>query len=192
MNTNKNPGSLFEKPDKADEGKQRKEVQEGHQPSVAWFLWKYVFLHFVVCCAFVCMSLWECVPMGVCTHVYMWMEARDNCVTFSVIVPLSFWDRLYCWIWTSPSWLATKLQESLRFCLLRTRIIGTCIALGFRVGAENLNSGYCDYIESTLCVLFLDLFISYVVAFWELPRETEPKGCVKCYIHSRYKTKHIC
>lgn len=28
MNTNKNPGSIFEKPEKADEGKQRKDVQE--------------------------------------------------------------------------------------------------------------------------------------------------------------------
>ena len=146
-------------------------------------------------CCVMCICVYEFV--GMCTYgcVYSCVHVDGGqryCVTFFVIVPLSFWDRLYCWIWTSPSWLATKLQESLCFCLLRTRIIGTCIALDFHVGAGNLNSGPCVCIESTLCVLFLDLFIFYVVAFWELPRETEPKGCVKCYIHSRYKTKHIC
>lgn len=195
MNTNKNPSSIFGKLDKADEGKQKKKVQDSVSypyPLLTGFHGSMSFFFFVVCCTFVCMSLCECVPMGVCTRVHMWMETRDIVWLSSSLFLLVFETGSISWIWISPSWLAIKLQESFSFCLLRTRIIGMCIAPGFHVGAENLNSDPCDDIGSTLCVVFLDLFIFYVVAFWGFPGETEPKGCVKCYMYSLYKTKHIC
>lgn len=53
MNTNKNPGSIFGKLDKAGEGKQRKEVQEC-QPSA-----ELVFME--VCLSSLCCVLCICV-----------------------------------------------------------------------------------------------------------------------------------
>lgn len=117
-----------------------------------------------------CICVYEFVWMGTYGCVYSCAHVDGDqryCVTFFIIVSLSFRNRLYCWIWTSPSWLATKCQESFRFCLLHTRIIGTCIAPGFHVGAENLNSGHL------WLHYFLDLLIFYVVAFWVFLRETK-------------------
>lgn len=135
----------------------------------------------------VCLSSFHCV-LCICVYEFVWMCTHGcvyscvhvngdqrYCVAFFIVVPLSFWNRLCCWIWTSPSRLAAKLQESLHFCLLCTRIIGTCIAPGYHVGAENLNSDHCDYIEGTLCVVFLDFCFSMLLPSGDSPEKQNQK-----------------
>lgn len=132
---------------KVNRGKKLKRVYHTH--ALCWLVFMEVCLSSLCCVLCICVYefVWMCTYGCVysCAHVD---GDQRYCVTFFIIVPLSFWNRLCCWIWTSPSRLATKCQESFSFCLLPTKIIGMCIAPGFHVGAENLNSGHCDYITS--------------------------------------------
>lgn len=93
--------------------------------------------------------LYSRVHIRVCTHVYM--KARGwHLVSFSLVLPLPFWDKVSQWTWDSTEWLgwlvtAPRCSSYCFFCTgLQTGVVLFCLLCGYWRFNAGLQDHTCD------------------------------------------------